>query len=233
MDAEAYADLLPWLVFMVIDRRSGLGVAWAAGCAVACAAGLAAWSYWRGRRAPLPWVAMALLAACYVAALASPAWDSSVALSRSIAVLGLGASAFVSLRLTPISEAYTVPLVAPGVPDNPRFRQVNIEMTVALGVGSIVIAGVCALDEFANGSFAFTFMDWVAPLMVGMGTVLWATRRWELFRLSLEGASPADSVASQPARLHQDEPVGLSGGGAVIHQLPARRSSRGLKRGTL
>lgn len=231
MDAEAYADMLPWLVFLVIDRKSGLSVAWAAGCATACSAGLAAWSYWRGRRAPLPLLALVYFAPCYVAALSFPAWDSAVGLTRSMAVLAVSVSAFASLRFTPISEAYTVPLVAPGVPDNPGFRQVNVEMTAAWGVGSLLAAVICAVATLVNGSFAFTFMDWVVPLVIAVATVLWATRRWELFRLGLDGTAGQDGVLAQPVPLRIYEAIERSEE-AVIHELPDG-SHRALDRRTL
>lgn len=231
MDAEAYADMLPWLVFLVVDRKSGLSVGWAAACATACAAGLAGWSYWRGRRAPLPLLALACFIPCLVGALAFPAWDSAIGLTRSIAVLTVSVSAFVSLRFTPISEAYTTSLVAPGVPQTPRFRQVNVEMTAAWGVGSLLAAVTCAVATIVTGSFAFTFMDWVVPLVIAVGTVLWATRRWELFRLSLDGADANDTVLVQPVSLLPGEPGTREGAGlAVVHELQFERAQRSADR---
>lgn len=240
MDAEAYADMLPWLVFLVIDRKSGLSVAWAAGCATACSAGLAGWAYWRGRRAPLPLAALAFFVPCYFAALASPSWDAAIGVSRSVAVLAVSITAFASLRFTPISEAYTTPLVAPGVPSNPSFRRVNVEMTTAWGVGSLMASVTCAVATLVEGrvagTFTFTFMDWVIPLVIATGTVLWATRRWELFRLGLDEAGGGDSAVAQPVPLRAYEPVALSSPGpddAVIHDMSERRMLRVLGRRTL
>jgi hypothetical protein len=234
MDAEAYADMLPWLVFLVIDRRAGLSVAWAGGCATACSAGLAAWSYWRGRWTPLPMVALAFFVPCSVVALALPVWDGAVGVSRSMAILAISVSAFASLRFTPISEAYTTPQVAPGVPLQPRFRQVNVEVTAAWGVGALLASVICAVAELLNGgTFAYTFLDWVAPLVITTGTILWCTRRWELFRLSLDGAgSDLGASAAQPVQLRAyqsaDPPED-----AVIRQLPVRRAHRMLRDRTL
>lgn len=238
MDAEAYADMLPWLVFLVIDRRAGLSVAWAAGCASACSVGLAAWSYWRGRKAPLPLVALAFFAPCYVAALAFPVWDGATAISRSMAVLTVSVCAFTSLRFTPISEAYTTPLVAPGVPERPGFRQVNVEMTAAWGVGSLLVSVVGAVATVVQGTFAFTFMDWVVPLVIAVGTLLWATRRWELFRLGLDssigqlGTSQARGREGREPGARPQEP-GARPQDAVIRELPVRRPDRVLRRTTL
>jgi hypothetical protein len=232
MDAEAYADMLPWLVFLVIDRRAGLSVAWASGCATACSAGLAGWAYWRGRRAPLPIVALAFFIPCGIAAFAFPAWNVAVAVSRSMAILAVSVAAFTSLRFTPISEAYTSPLVAPGIQVRPRFRQVNVEMTAAWGVGSLLAALMCAVAELVDGgTFAFTFLDWVLPLVIATGTVLWATRRWELFRLSLDGGAD-HGTTTQQVQLRAYEAVERPED-AVIRELPVRRPHRALKRRTL
>lgn len=251
MDAEAYADMLPWLVFLVIDRRSGLSVAWAAGCATLASAGLAAWSYWRGRQAPLPRVALAFFAPCYLVAVAVPAWDSAIGLTRSVALLSLGLAAFISLRFTPISQVYTTPLVAPGIPARPGFRRVNVEMTSAWGVGSLVASITCVLAMLVQGTFAFTFMDWVIPLLIATGTILWSNRRWELFRLSLDGSAELGSTAPPPLHLRNCEPADTAALGprgadhrtgeavirafddAVIRELPVRRTNRAMKRRTL
>ncbi|MGH2929521.1 MAG: hypothetical protein ACRDL8_15070, partial [Solirubrobacteraceae bacterium] len=58
MDAETYTDLLPWLVFVVIDRKSGLGIDWASAGAAVAAGLLVARAYWRGRQAPAAVVAL-------------------------------------------------------------------------------------------------------------------------------------------------------------------------------
>ena len=236
MDAEAYADMLPWLVFLVIDRRAGLSVAWAAGCATGCSVGLAAWSYWRGRRAPFPLVALTIFVPCYVAALVFPVWNGAIGVSRSMAVLAVSVSAFTSLRFTPVSEAYTTPLVAPDVLLLPRFRQVNVEMTAAWGVGSLLVSVVGAVATLVRGTFAFTFMDWVVPLVIAVSTVLWATRRWELFRLGLD--SGAVRLGTRPDEMdaaeHEvAEAAQGRGAEAVIRELSVGRAQRAARRTTL
>jgi hypothetical protein len=186
MDAEAYADMLPWLVFVVTDRRLGLGVAWAAGGALICSAGLVAWSYWRGRYAPLPRIAVGIFTVCLVPALVLPAWNDQVSLPRALVVATLSLLAFGSLRFTPLSETYTVPIVAPWVRDDPRFHKVNVDMTLAWGVGSLAVALACGTTELVPGRLSLTLLDWVTPLVLATLTILWAARRWELFRLAVD-----------------------------------------------
>lgn len=206
MDAEAYADMLPWLVFLVIDRKSGLGVAWASGGALVCSTGLAGWSYWRGRHALVPRAAMAIFAVFLVSGLASQSWNQHVSLPRALVLASLGALAFGSLPFTPLSEAYTVPLVAPALRDDPRFARVNVEITLAWGVGAIAVAVTSAATALLSGAFAFTFLDWVTPLVLATATILWSTRRWELFRLAVDsvavGREPGDATLPVQAAAH-------------------------------
>ncbi len=197
MDAEAYADMLPWLVFIVVDRKLGLGVAWAAGGALGCDAGLVAWSYFRGRYALLPRVALGIFAVNLILAIVFPAWNHQVSLPRALVVATLGVLAFGSLRFTPLSEGYTVPLVAPGIRDDPRFRRVNVEMTLAWGVGALAVALASGTTALLAGHVAFTLLDWVAPLVLATITILWVARRWELFRLSVDSL-PIGNHAGEP-----------------------------------
>lgn len=230
MDSEAYADMLPWLVFVVIDRKSGLGVAWASGVAAGCAAGLVAWSYWRGRHAPLPRLALVLFAVCLVSALASPAWGHEVSLPRALTVLALSAAFFASLLFSPLSEAYTAQVVAPSVREDPRFRRVNLEMTSAWAVGSLAIGIACGTTALLRGAVAFTLLDWVTPLLLAAATILWAARRWELFRLEIDAA--LDHLpAKRPGNRVRVERAGAQGAtshdvvseDAVIHRFPLHR----------
>lgn len=186
MDAEAYADVLPWLVFLVIDRKSGLGVAWAGAGALVCSAGLVVWSYWRGRGSLVPRLALPLFAACLVSGLASEAWNDQVSIPRALVLVSLSALALGSLPFTPLSETYTVPLVAPALRDDPRFAKVNVEITLAWGIGGLTVAAASAGTALLSGAVAFTFLDWVTPLVLAAATILWATRRWELFRLAVD-----------------------------------------------
>ncbi len=202
MDAEAYTDMLPWLVFIVMDRKMGLGVAWAGGGALACSAGLVGWSYWRGRYALLPRIGLGIFAACLVSGLAVPAWNHEVSIPRALVVATLSVLAFGSLRFTPLSETYTVHLVPPASRVDPRFRKVNVQMTLAWGVGSLAVAAACGTTVALTGPVSFTLLDWVTPLVLATATILWAARRWELFRLAVDsvpvGAQQSEAVVAWP-----------------------------------
>jgi|GEM_PF-1870274 len=230
MDAEAYADTLPWLVFLVIDRKSGLGVAWGGAGALVCSAGLVAWSYWRGRHALVPWVALVLFAGCLVSGLASPAWNGQVSLPRALVLLCLSVLAFGSLAFTPLSERYTGALVAPALRDDPRFSRVNVEITVAWGAGSLAVAVASATTALLSGAVAFTLLDWVAPLALAAGTILWATHRWEQFRLAVDSVATghrAGVLAQRPDGAARIPFLRHPAGAVVSGFVAAERRSKG------
>lgn len=212
MDAEAYADMLPWLVFLVMDRKSGLGVAWAGGGALVCSAGLVAWQYWRGRYSFLPRVALVLFSACLVSGLASETWNHLVSQPRAITVAVLSALSFGSLLFTPLSEAYTARLVAPALLEGRRFRRVNVEMTAALGVGAGAVAVANFTTVLLHGPVALTLFDWVTPLVLSAVAILWAARRWEQFRLSVDSVPIGHQVseAAVPANFAVREAMSFS-----------------------
>lgn len=221
MDAETYADMLPWLIFLVVDRQSGLDVAWASGWAAVAALGLGTWSYWRGRRSPVIDTAIGLFTLCFAVALGLPTWDHMVTVPRATTVVALAAVALVSLAVTPITEVYTAPMVAPGTRSDPRFRKVNVEMTLGWGVGALFVALVCCVGGLVRGSIVLTLCEWVLPLGLAVATSLWAMRRWELFRLSTDDTvAPTGPAAAHGAVVAID---GAAARDAVIRRLPLRR----------
>lgn len=210
MDAEAYADMLPWLVFIAVDRPTGLDVTWAAASAGLCSLGLVAWSYWRGARPGVAHVGLVVFTACLLVALADPSWNTQVGIPRSVTVGLLSLAAFLSLPRTPLSEAYTAALVAPATHRDPRFRRVNVEITVAWGLGTALVATASGTTALVPDVFVSTFLGWVIPLVLAGGTVLWVSRRWDLFRVAIEGAANPGAPGRSPvvalSRRQQDAP---------------------------
>jgi hypothetical protein len=225
MDAEAYADMLPWLVFIVVDRKAGLGAGWAGACAAFSGGALAAWAFWRsGRRAPLPLLAVGVFGACFLVALVSPWWAGQVAITRALTVGALSVTAFVSIGsfgLRPLSEPYTASHVCAATRSDARFRRVNIEITRAWGVGALLAAASYGVAQIAHDDVGLTFFNWILPLAITGGTVLWAGRRWELFHLEVDAAAAANSPSGRvdAARARP----WLDGDNSVIRRLPVRR----------
>lgn len=208
MDAEAYADMLPWLVFIVVDRPTGLDVTWAAASAGICSAGLVVWAYWRGANPGVARVGLVVFSTCLLAALADPAWNAGVSLPRSVTVGALSLAAFVSLFCTPLSEGYTAPGVAPATREDPRFARVNLEITLAWGLGTALVATAAGTTALLPDAFVSTFLGWVIPLVLAGGTVLWVSRRWTLFRIAVESATGRGPVVALTARRAEPREVG-------------------------
>jgi hypothetical protein len=226
MDAEAYADMFPWILFIVVDRKTGLDVTWAAGCAGVCSLGLLAWSYWRGTRSVLPRIGVALFGSFFFFALTNAWWNTGIGVPRTVAVGVLGVAALASLRWTPLSEAYTASLVAPALRQDPRFHRANFDMTCAWGAAAALVAVSCGTAALIHDAYGFTFLGWVTPLVFAGGAILWTSRRWDLFRVAVDssatGGGARGPIVSLVVDHFDDEALGY-GAGADIRELPVRK----------
>jgi hypothetical protein len=225
MDAEAYIDVLPWIMFVVIDRKTGLGLAWGGGCAAVCAAGLAAWSVWHGRRSLTAWVALALFTASYIVGMAISVEPEHSTVARAIALLVLALTAFCSLRSTPLSCTYTTAHVRPAAREDPRFDRVNAEITTGWGVGAMVAAGAYLVPLLSQTTVGYTFSDWVAPLAIAAVTLMWTARRWERFRLQSHTEAATQAASRQPLAAVIDDHMGHESPDAVIRAIGQRRNA--------
>ena len=198
MDAEAYVDVLPWILFVIIDRKTGLGMAWAGGTAAVCAALLAGWWVWHGRRSLTAWVGVALFTTSFVVGMTVGVDPSHTTVARSVALAVLAATAFVSLRRTPLSCTYTTAHVRPAAREDPRFDRVNVVITTGWGIAALVAGGAYLIPIASQTGVAYTFSDWVAPLAVVAVTVTWTARQWEHFRLQSLTEAATQAASRQP-----------------------------------
>jgi hypothetical protein len=222
MDAEGYADLLPWLVFVVIERKTGLGLGWAGGCAAVAGVVLTASAYWRGRRAPVARLSVVLFSVLCFADFVVPSWSSHFADARSIATLVLGVVCLVSARTTPLSAAYTVAHVPPAVPTDARFERVNVAISCAWGIGAALVAIAFATSDLDHSAVALTFLNWVLPLAILTVTLIWTSRRWQRFCLELDAdvhVGDALEAGAMPSELG----AWVQGHDASVHPFPASR----------
>lgn len=230
MDLEACVDVLPWILFVVVDRRSGLGLGWAAASSMASGAVLGAWSRWRGRGTPVPWVAVGTFGTlCGVALVldVNGAWFEPTL--RSGAVLVLGVAAALSLRWTPLSEHYTQEQVSSRRQADPEFRRVNRRITALWSATALLVAVCFSAVAAASSAIGLTVFDWVLPIMVlGVGLRA-ASLQWSRF---LVGAEVEDTPSLAEASLGaagdggHAEPCQPPAEGAVITYLPGVQPSR-------
>lgn len=213
MDLDAYVDVVPWLLFVVVDRRSGLGLAWAAASAMGCGAALGAWARWRGRRTPVGWVAMGVFGSLVVVAVlvARPhEWFEPTL--RAIAVASLGLAALASLRRRPLSEAYTAERVPMHRRSEPAFLRVNRRITASWGVAAFLIAASFATVGAMPSAVALTLFDWVVPIVVLGAALRWVAAEWSVYQVSAEGTQPASlsdtSLGFADGVSHHEDPPG-------------------------
>lgn len=195
MDLEAYVDVVPWLVFMVVDRHSGLGLSWASLSGAVCGGGVAAWSQVRHRQTPVGWVAVVTFGGLAVVGLVAnqpTMWFEPAMRSASIAVLA--GVALLSLRRRPLSEAYTGDRVPPACRAEPAFAAVNRRITAAWAMAAVLVALSFAADAFVSSSVALTMCDWVLPIVVVACVVRWAAVQWTAYLAWTENpAQPGDA----------------------------------------
>lgn len=226
MDLEAYVDIVPWLLFVVVDRRAGLGLSWAAASAMGCGLAIAGWSHWRGRRTPIGWVAVGVFGCLVMVALAvnrQQQWFEPAL--RASSVTALGVTAFLSLRRRPLSEVYTAERVPAQRRDEAAFYQVNRRITAAWGTGALLIAGSFAGAAAMPSAIALTLFDWVLPIAI-LGVVLrWVAVQWAAYQVPLEVAgapslveAPVGRPVSDTLRVVRDEPPSPSPEPRVTYQ---------------
>lgn len=229
MDLEVYLDVVPWLLFVVIDRTSGLGLSWAAGSAMACGAGIVAWSHRRGRRVPIGWIAVGIFGAVMVVGLGASShasWFEPTV--RSGSVLLLAVIAFASLLGQPLSVPYSADRVSPSRRSDKAFVRVNRQITIAWGLAALTVAISFACDAFSPTAVVRTLCDWVVPLVVVSSAVRWVAVTWSTYLDRADGLSAtalADvSLGSLGADGESVSPGGTSLGS--ITYLPRARTGR-------
>lgn len=191
MDLEACVDVVPWMLFVVVDRQSGLGLAWAAASAMGCGAAIAGWSHWRQRRTPIGWLSIGVFGALVVVALIvdRPAqWFEPTLRAASVSCLGV--AALVSLRWRPLSEGYTVERVPVHRQAELGFARVNRRITVAWGIAALCIGGSFAAEALTPSAVALTVFDWVVPLLVLGVTLRFVALQWSTYQVSSESTEP-------------------------------------------
>jgi hypothetical protein len=167
MGDEPYAVMLPWVVFAVIDRAKGQGVAWAAVGAVAAALTVAATRRRDelGTRDVLIPGATVWFSALGVLALAYNDQTSWVAHDgRAISAGGFVLIALASLASTPMTMHYTRPHVRPSRWDDPAFLRVNVRMTLLWSAGFAGISLSSMTARWIDSPPGYTTLNWIVPL---------------------------------------------------------------------
>ena len=176
----AYLDMVPWLVFLLVERKDGPGIVGASVCALGAAAGITALARWRRRPAPLARVGCGLFSAFTTVGWLDQSWIHNFAVARGVSLLVLAAVLLGSLVRSPLSAAFASDLVPSRICSTPAFRRVNAEMTASWGIGAAVGgAANLLLSATSTTGWTLTAFGWLVPLLVGIVALAWGQDRWQ------------------------------------------------------
>jgi hypothetical protein len=168
------------VVFAVVGRATGEGVAWGGVAALITAVVITVASARTGSVKLLEVSAIALFAVFAVAGALSQ-HDPQGFLQqycRAISAAGLALIALASLRSTPFTEPYAQEMVLRKFWNTPRFKRVNVELT-------LIWASVFAAIALSNAAAAAidtrlweTVFTWIAPIGFALLGVKQASLQW-------------------------------------------------------
>jgi hypothetical protein len=181
LGAGAYSYFLPWLVFLMVDRGAGPGVAWAASVAAVCAAGNIALALYRGQRPYSSFATLLLFVGILLAALSMGAADVQTQDPRIRLFVAAAITAILacSLLVRTTTEDYLRSLVAPQVWATEALRRLNRQMTAGWAVSSAAVAVSFGLALVLTGPVARTLCDWLVPFIVALTLIRWDRKRWQ------------------------------------------------------
>ena len=180
MSQRTYLGFLPWVVFAFVGRGMGEGVAWGGVVALLTAVVVTVTSSRAGTVSGLELSAIVLFTGFAIAGSLNQ-HDPQGFLQhycRAMSAAGLALIALVSLRYSPITEPYAREIVLKKFWDTPRFKRVNIELTLiwAMVFSAIALSNVAgaAIDTRLGG----TVFNWIVPVALALLGVRQSSLRW-------------------------------------------------------
>ena len=180
MSARTYLGFLPWVVFAFVGRTMSEGVAWGGFAAMATAIVIAVTSARAGAVRPLEVIAIVFFGG-FVVMGAMHQHDPRGFLQhycRALSAGGLALIALGSLAHTPFTEPYAREVVLRKFWDTPRFRRVNVELTLIWATVFTAIALSNAVGAAIGTRLAGTAFNWIVPVGLALLGVKQASLRW-------------------------------------------------------
>jgi len=160
------AAFLPWLVFDLVARTGGDGVAFAAIAALASALVVAMPRLRAHAPTTVETTGIVLFAGLAVAAgVVAPGPTSLLdraAVPVTTGVLGL--ILLLSLLRVPASADYARASVRPSTAEGPRFAIINMTMSALWGVAFVLVAGSQSVAAFVAGPHVASVFGWLVPI---------------------------------------------------------------------
>lgn len=197
MSGRTYLGFLPWVVFALVGGTMSEGVAWGGFAALITAVVITIASARTGSVKLLEVSAIALFAGFAVAGTLNQN-DPHGFLQQyfgAVSAGGLALIALVSLRSTPFTEPYAREIVQRKFWNTPRFKRVNVELTLIWAMVFSAIALSNAAAAAIDARLWETAFNWIAPVAFALLGVKQASLQWsEQFD---NGAMGLDAMLNQ------------------------------------
>lgn len=180
MSGRTYLGFLPWAVFAVVGRAMGEGVAWGGVAALITALVLTIGSARAGAVHPLELSAIVLFSGFTVLG-AMNQHDPHGFLqhyARAVSAAGLALITLLSLRSTPFTEPYAREIVLRKVWNTPRFKRVNVELTLIWAAVFTAIAVSYAIGAMIGTRLGGTIFGWIGPIALALLGARQSSQRW-------------------------------------------------------
>ena len=194
MNNRLCAAFLPWLVFDLVVRAGGDGIAFAAAAALVCALVVAAPALRVHAPSTVETTGIALFAGL---AFAAAAPGSTTLLLRGAVPLTTGTLGLVlllSLLRTPATAEYARKCVRPSTADAPRFSIINMTMTAFWGIAVALVAGSQAIAAFTTGRHLASIFGWLVPLGLLLAVAKATAGLWSDYHERDEARAHGDSL---------------------------------------
>jgi ABC-type uncharacterized transport system YnjBCD permease subunit len=180
MSGRTYLGFLPWAVFAIVGRAMGEGVAWGGVAALSTALVLTIASARAGSVHPLEVAAIVMFTGFAIMG-ALNQHDPHGFLqhyARTLSASSLALISLVSLRYTPFTEPYAREIVLRRFWNTPRFKRVNIELTLIWATVFVAVTASYATGALLDNRFAGTTFGWILPVGLVLIGVQQASQRW-------------------------------------------------------
>jgi hypothetical protein len=165
--SNPYVSLVPWVVFSLVENRTGYSPKWAALAALLAALVIALPSFMRGFPKLLDIAGITIFVALTLAAFAVDAGSGGIIADygRAIAVGLLSVFVFVTLPFMPFTEQYARESVPEEYWDTPQFKKTNRVFSAAWGAvfAAMAVCHVIAGTDATNRHVSL-FFNWLIPI---------------------------------------------------------------------